>query len=88
MEYVVIALLLRRAPGRSAPWPADACATSRTTTSAESRFGYWVVAFSARASGESAWLYLGLTGLGALVGAYAHSGWWWARWWVSPWRGS
>jgi sodium/proline symporter len=35
--------------------------------------GYWVVAFSARASGESAWLYLGLTGLGALVGAQA--GW-------------
>jgi sodium/proline symporter len=33
--------------------------------------GYWVVAFSARASGESAWLYLGLTGLGALVGASA-----------------
>jgi sodium/proline symporter len=35
------------------------------------RLGYWVVAFSARASGESAWLYLGLTGLGALVGARA-----------------
>ncbi|HIE99874.1 MAG TPA: hypothetical protein EYG03_27660 [Planctomycetes bacterium] len=32
------------------------------------RMGYWVVAFSARASGESAWLYLGLTGLGAMVG--------------------
>ena len=31
------------------------------------RLGYWVVAFSARASGESAWLYLGLTGLGAVV---------------------
>ena len=30
--------------------------------------GYWVVAFSARATGESAWLYLGLTGLGAMVG--------------------
>lgn len=35
------------------------------------RLGYWVVAFSARASGESAWLYLGLTGLGAMVGARA-----------------
>lgn len=35
------------------------------------RLGYWVVAFSARATGESAWLYLGLTGLGALVGARA-----------------
>ena len=33
--------------------------------------GYWVVAFSARASGESAWLYLGLTGLGAMVGMRA-----------------
>jgi sodium/proline symporter len=32
------------------------------------QLGYWVVAFSARASGESAWLYLGLTGLGAMVG--------------------
>lgn len=32
------------------------------------RLGYWVVVFSARASGESAWLYLGLTGLGAFVG--------------------
>lgn len=32
------------------------------------RLRYWVVAFSARATGESAWLYLGLTGLGALVG--------------------
>ena len=32
------------------------------------RLGYWVAAFSARASGESAWLYLGLTGLGAMVG--------------------
>jgi sodium/proline symporter len=35
------------------------------------RLGYWVVAFSARASGESAWLYLGLTGLGAMVGVRA-----------------
>ncbi len=35
------------------------------------KLGYWVVAFSARASGESAWLYIGLTGMGALVGARA-----------------
>jgi len=35
------------------------------------KLGYWVVAFSARARGESAWLYLGLTGLGALVGMRA-----------------
>lgn len=32
------------------------------------RLGYWVVAFSARATGESAWLLLALTGLGAMVG--------------------
>lgn len=35
------------------------------------KLGYWVVAFSARATGESAWLLLGLTGLGALVGVSA-----------------
>ena len=34
---------------------------------------FWVVAFSARATGESAWLLLGLTGLGAMVGV---SGFW------------
>lgn len=35
------------------------------------KHGYWAVAFSARATGESAWLLLGLTGLGAFVGASA-----------------
>lgn len=35
------------------------------------KLGYWVVAFSARATGESAWLLLGLTGLGAFVGLSA-----------------
>ena len=35
------------------------------------RLGYWVAAFSARATGESAWLYLGLTGLGAAAGLSA-----------------
>ncbi len=35
------------------------------------RLGYWVAAFSARATGESAWLYLGLTGLGAFAGLSA-----------------
>ncbi|NND72088.1 MAG: sodium/proline symporter [Rhodothermales bacterium] len=35
------------------------------------KLGYWVVAFSARATGESAWLLLGLTGLGAMVGLSA-----------------
>ena len=32
------------------------------------KLGYWVVAFSARATGESGWLLLGVTGAGALVG--------------------
>ncbi|HMR04316.1 MAG TPA: sodium/proline symporter [Polyangiaceae bacterium] len=35
------------------------------------RLGFWSVAFSARATGESAWLLLGLTGMGAVVGAKA-----------------
>ncbi len=35
------------------------------------QLGPWVAAFSARATGESAWLYLGLTGLGATVGVPA-----------------
>ena len=35
------------------------------------KLGYWVVAFSARATGESAWLLLGLTGLGAMIGVSA-----------------
>lgn len=33
--------------------------------------GYWVVAFSTRATGESAWLLLGLTGMGAIAGVSA-----------------
>jgi sodium/proline symporter len=33
--------------------------------------GYWVVAFSARATGESGWLLLGLTGMGAMMGLQA-----------------
>ncbi len=32
---------------------------------------FWAVAFSARATGESGWLLLGLTGMGALVGVQA-----------------
>ena len=35
------------------------------------KLGYWVVAFSTRATGESAWLLLGLTGLGAVAGISA-----------------
>ena len=33
--------------------------------------GFWAVVFSARATGESAWLLIGLTGMGAAVGAKA-----------------
>ena len=33
--------------------------------------GFWAVAFSARATGESSWLLLGLTGMGAMVGVQA-----------------
>ena len=32
------------------------------------KLGFWVVAFSTRATGESAWLLLGLTGMGAMIG--------------------
>ncbi len=35
------------------------------------QLGFWSVAFSARATGESAWLLIGLTGMGAAVGAKA-----------------
>jgi len=30
--------------------------------------GFWAVAFSARATGESGWLLIGLTGMGAISG--------------------
>lgn len=36
------------------------------------KLGFWVVAFSTRATGESAWLLLGLTGLGAIAGVSAY----------------
>ncbi len=32
------------------------------------KMGYWAVAFSARATGESGWLLIGLTGMGAMAG--------------------
>lgn len=35
------------------------------------KMGYWVVAFSARATGESGWLLLGLTAMGAMSGLNA-----------------
>jgi len=34
--------------------------------------GYWAVAFSARATGESGWLLIGLTGMGAMAGLSAY----------------
>ncbi len=37
------------------------------------KMGFWAVAFSARATGESGWLLIGLTGMGAIVG---YSGYW------------
>jgi sodium/proline symporter len=37
----------------------------------DKKLGFWAVAFSARATGESAWLLLGLTGMGATVGLKA-----------------
>jgi sodium/proline symporter len=36
------------------------------------KLGYWAVAFSARATGESGWLLLGLTGMGAISGLSAY----------------
>lgn len=35
------------------------------------KLGFWAVAFSSRATGESAWLLLGVTGMGALLGVQA-----------------
>ena len=32
---------------------------------------YWIAALSARATGESGWLLIGVTGMGALVGLHA-----------------
>jgi len=37
-----------------------------------SKLGYWVVAFSSRATGASAWVLLGLTGMGAIYGISAY----------------
>lgn len=36
------------------------------------KLGYWAVAFSARATGESGWLLIGLTGMGAIAGLSAY----------------
>lgn len=39
---------------------------------ANKTLGYWVAAFSTQATGESAWLLLGLTGMGAMAGVSAY----------------
>ncbi len=39
---------------------------------ADKKLPFWVVAFSANATGESGWLLLGLTGMGYTVGAQAY----------------
>jgi sodium/proline symporter len=36
------------------------------------KLGFWVAAFSAQATGESSWLLLGMTGMGAMVGFSAY----------------
>ena len=36
------------------------------------KLGFWAVAFSARATGESGWLLIGLTGMGAIAGYSAY----------------
>ena len=35
------------------------------------KLGYWIAALSARATGESGWLLIGVTGMGALMGVSA-----------------
>lgn len=35
------------------------------------KLGYWLVSFSSRATGESGWLLIGLTGLGFAIGIHA-----------------
>ncbi|MEM7308082.1 MAG: sodium/proline symporter [Planctomycetota bacterium] len=44
---------------------------AREYFAAGKRLSFWSVAFSARATGESSWLLLGLTGMGAAVGVQA-----------------
>ena len=44
---------------------------ARDFFAAGKRLGFLAVAFSARATGESAWLLLGLTGMGAALGVHA-----------------
>ena len=36
------------------------------------KLGYWIAALSARATGESGWLLIGVTGMGAMMGVSAY----------------
>jgi sodium/proline symporter len=62
--YLVILLLIGAAASRRMKDLRDYYAGGK-------RFGFWAAAFSSRATGESAWLLIGLTGMGAAVGAQA-----------------
>ena len=42
--------------------------TSADYYAVKNRLNYWIASFSSRATGESAWLLLGLTGMGAMIG--------------------
>ena len=50
---------------------------------ADKKLPGWVIAFSSNTTGESAWLLLGLTGMGYLVG-YMPCGSFWAKFWGWP----
>ncbi len=62
--YLLILLLIGVAASRRMHDARDFFAAGK-------RLGFLSVAFSARATGESAWLLLGLTGMGAAVGVHA-----------------
>mgnify|MGYP006366166191 FL=1 len=62
--YLVILLLIGAAASKQMKDLRDYYAGGK-------RFGFWAAAFSSRATGESAWLLIGLTGMGAAVGAQA-----------------
>ena len=55
-----------------AVWSREETHTLKGFYLAGKKLPYWVVAFSANATGESGWLLLGLTGMGYAVGAQAY----------------
>lgn len=62
--YLLVLLGIGAVASRSARGARDYFAAGKN-------LGFWSVAFSARATGESAWLLLGLTGMGAALGVRA-----------------